>query len=133
MSSSLGQLIRDGRTAKRMTLRELSRRLGVSPPFMHDVEHDRRPLSLDRCKSVSEVLDIPLAELEARAGLSRDLLQWLRSRPDVLAMLHEARRGGQSLVLIPSRPIDDDMNRRIGGITHDDLIRQGAEERRGKR
>lgn len=98
---TLGKLIRDGRVAKRMTLRSLAADLNVSVPYLSYVEHDRRSVSLERLAAISRILDIPLSELEAHGGVSRGLVTWLRSRPDVLELLHEARRTGQPLILLP--------------------------------
>ena len=63
--ASLGTLIRDARTVKRITLRELARRMGVSAPYLSDVEHDRRTLSIDRCADVAWLTSWPMLWLDS--------------------------------------------------------------------
>lgn len=58
MSKLTGEQIRQGRYTKRMTLRALAKALGVSAPYLSDVEHDRRNLSEENTTKVAELLSI---------------------------------------------------------------------------
>lgn len=65
MSGSLafGTKIRELREAHRMTLRALAEKLGLSAPFLSDIEHGRRmPDSLD---AFAVIFDIDVEELRA--------------------------------------------------------------------
>ena len=94
---TLGEQVRAGRDAKRMTLRQLARALKVSAPFLSDVEHDRRNLSPDLMKRAAKVLDLDPVLLEAAQGYTRELADWVRRDPRPIAMLRESRRTGQPL------------------------------------
>ena len=61
---TFGQVIREAREAKGMTLRALARALEVSAPFLSDVEHDRRRPSRERLPSFAKVLGVELPVLE---------------------------------------------------------------------
>jgi transcriptional regulator with XRE-family HTH domain len=61
---TLGEIIREAREAKGLTLRALARALGVSAPFLSDIEHDRRRPDRRRLKAFSEALGIDLPSLE---------------------------------------------------------------------
>lgn len=94
---TLGEQIRAGRDAKKMTLRALARAIGVSAPFMSDVEHGRRPLTEERMRQVAAALDIDVVLLEAANGYTRDLADWIRDDHELVALLRESRRTGRPL------------------------------------
>ena len=90
---TFGQAVRWAREQRRLTLRQLGERLGVSAVYLCDIEHDRRgqPLAAELAK----VLGVRLVDLEARSGLTPDLKDWLSKRPDLIAALREVQRGRQ--------------------------------------
>lgn len=65
-SGRFGQALRQLRTEKGVKLRDLSEQIGVSLPYLSDVERGRRdPLSNSRIQKVAEILGVnPLPLLE---------------------------------------------------------------------
>lgn len=45
-SVSLGKLVMASREEAGLTLRQVAKAIGISIPFLHDVEHGRRPLAV---------------------------------------------------------------------------------------
>lgn len=79
---TLGDLVRDRRAALDMRLRELARRLEVTPSYVSDIENDRRVPSEDVLGRIAVVLDLPLEQLLAHAGrLGNDAERYLRQTP----------------------------------------------------
>ena len=67
---TIGQTIRVARKAAGMSIRELADRIGVSGPYIHDLEHDRRRLSSERWQMLVEALPTMTMRALADAYLS---------------------------------------------------------------
>ncbi len=91
-------------TAKReehdLTLREMARQIGVSAPFLSDVEKGRTaPLTKDRLDKVAEILHLDVDERTAmfdlvgrqRNTVAPDLPEYIMGRDYVAAALRTAR------------------------------------------
>jgi transcriptional regulator with XRE-family HTH domain len=79
---SLGEFIRRTRLERGMRLRELARRLDVTPSYVSDIENDRRTPSEDVLRRIADVLDLDLDELLARSGrIGSDAERYLRRTP----------------------------------------------------
>jgi transcriptional regulator with XRE-family HTH domain len=79
---TLGDIVREGRAALGMRLRELARRLEVTPSYVSDIENNRRIPSEDVLRRISAELHLPLDELVARAGrLGAGMERSLRKTP----------------------------------------------------
>ncbi len=63
MREAIGSSLRTTRTARRRTLREVSRRARVSLGYLSEVERGRKEASSELLASICEALDIALAEL----------------------------------------------------------------------
>src|SRR5690349_9018821 len=63
---TLGAYIRRVRDERDMSLREFARRIGCTPPFVSDVEHDRRNPSEDLLVEMARVLAVSQEELRKR-------------------------------------------------------------------
>ena len=60
---SFGEFLQDKREDRNITLREMAKRIGVSAPFLSDVEKGRTaPLTKERLDKVSEILDLSKEE-----------------------------------------------------------------------
>jgi transcriptional regulator with XRE-family HTH domain len=85
---SLGKRIRDRRQELGLTVRGFAARVGVQPPFVTDIEADRRrpgPEVLDR---IAAVLDVPLAELQALdPRITPEVKEWMDEQPRVSSLL----------------------------------------------
>lgn len=94
--ATLGDAIRYLREQRGLSLRELARRVGVSAPFLSDVERNRR--ATDKLAEVARALDVPLAELERfDSRLPADIKEWIASSPAVPALLREMRDSGMDV------------------------------------
>lgn len=96
--TSLGEAIRVLREQRRMTLRALAERVGVSAPFLSDIEHNRR--STDKLEAIAEVLEVPVEELRQLDGrVPPDLKEWLASHPGLVSLLRDLQTSGRPVPL----------------------------------
>jgi transcriptional regulator with XRE-family HTH domain len=63
---TLGAYIRRLRDERDISLRELAKRVGCTPPFISDVEHGRRHPSDEVRAEIARVLEVSLDELRQR-------------------------------------------------------------------
>jgi AcrR family transcriptional regulator/DNA-binding Xre family transcriptional regulator len=61
--AALGRRIRERRQRRRLSLRELARRLGVSAATVSQIEHGRTAVTVSRLARVAELLDVAVTEL----------------------------------------------------------------------
>jgi transcriptional regulator with XRE-family HTH domain len=79
---SLGETIRTARTTRDMKLRELARRVELTPSYISDIENDRRTPSEEVLRRIAGELGIDFEEIMARAGrFGSDADRYLRQRP----------------------------------------------------
>ncbi|HEU0168508.1 MAG TPA: helix-turn-helix transcriptional regulator [Chloroflexota bacterium] len=101
---ALGAEIRQRRMALGVSLREFARRIGVSAPFLSDIEAGRRNPSGDVLARIAGELQAPLAELEAEdTRLQPEVRRWVESQPEV----------GRMLRTLKNSPRRDEMLRRM--------------------
>lgn len=60
--------LKELREEKRMSQRDLCRLVGVSQPFLCDLEHGRRNATIDTWQKIADALDVPITELLEKAG-----------------------------------------------------------------
>ena len=98
--ANFGELLAALREEHDFTLRELARQLGVSAPFLSDVEKNRSaPLTKDRLDKVAEILHLNTDEKTAMSDLvgrqrntvAPDLPDYIMGRDYVAAALRTAR------------------------------------------
>jgi transcriptional regulator with XRE-family HTH domain len=83
MREAIGDSLRRARTARRRTLRDVSRKARVSLGYLSEVERGRKELSSELLAAICEALDVALHELlsEAAEAMAADaLLESARSR-----------------------------------------------------
>ena len=97
---TFGEYLKHKRDEKQISLREVARTLGVSAPFLSDVENNRRgPLTEERLADLAKVLNLnekEQAEMYDIVGnqkglLAPDLNPYVTERPHVNAALRTAR------------------------------------------
>ena len=97
---TFGEYLKHKREEKQISLREVARTLGVSAPFLSDVENNRRgPLTEERLADLAKVLHLnekEQAEMYDIVGkqkglLAPDLNPYVTERPYVNAALRTAR------------------------------------------
>ena len=98
--ANFGKFLTAKREERDLTLREMARQMGVSAPFLSDVEKDRTaPLTKDRLDKVAEILHLDVDERTAmfdlvgrqRNTVAPDLPDYIMGRDYVAAALRTAR------------------------------------------
>jgi len=95
LTETFGAFVRREREAKEIGLREMARRIGVSPTYLSNVERSwLPPPAEDRVKKMATILGVNADELLALAGkVSSDLTDIIRQRPREMGHFIRAARG----------------------------------------
>ena len=81
---TLGEIIRAGRLAKKLGLRELARELDITPSYLSDIENDRRVPSEEVLRKLAGRLDLDADHLLALAGrFGDDAERYMKRNPSV--------------------------------------------------
>ena len=81
-SRSLGDVIRTARLAADLSLRDLTKRVAVTPSYLSDIENDRRVPSQEVLSTIAVALQLDLDHLMALAGrLGDDAERFLKRHP----------------------------------------------------
>ena len=90
-----GALVRRRREAKEIGLREMAKKIGVSPTYMSKIERDEfSPPAEDKVLAIAKIIDCDPDELLALAGkVSSDLSEIIRQHPRELAALLRTTKG----------------------------------------
>lgn len=90
-----GEFVRRERAAKEIGLREMARKIGVSPTYLSKVERDEfPPPAEDKVKAIAEIIGCDVDQLLARAGkVASDLSDIIKRRPVELAELLRTTKG----------------------------------------
>ena len=98
--ANIGEFISKKRDEKQITLRKMADMLGVSAPFLTDVEKDRRnPFDMEKLSQLAKILDLSNEERELmfnlagkkRNAVAPDLPEYIMERDYVSAALRTAR------------------------------------------
>lgn len=98
--ANFGEFLNKKRVEKHITLRKMADMLGVSAPFLTDIEKDRRnPLDMDKLKLLAKILELSKEENELmlnlvgrkRNAVAPDLPEYIMERDYVSAALRTAR------------------------------------------
>ena len=93
-ATTLGEAIRLLRAERQMTLRALADKIGVSAPFLSDVEHGRR--QTNQYDAIAEAFDVPVDDLRDLDGrIPMELKKWLGENPQLVALLKDIRDSGK--------------------------------------
>lgn len=90
-----GAFIRREREGKQIGLREMAKKIGVSPTYLSKVERDEfPPPAEDKVRKIAAILGLDADELLALAGrVASDLTDIIRERPREMADFLRAARG----------------------------------------
>jgi transcriptional regulator with XRE-family HTH domain len=100
---TFGEYLKHKREEKQISLREVARTLGVSAPFLSDVENNRRgPLTEERLADLAKVLNLNEKEQsemydivgKQKGLLAPDLNPYVTERPYVNAALRTVQMAG---------------------------------------
>jgi transcriptional regulator with XRE-family HTH domain len=87
-SNSLGDIVRDARTARKITLRKFSAMIDKSPSYVSDIENDRRTPSEGVLREICDLLELDFDRLMALAGRFGDETErQLRKTPSLGTLL----------------------------------------------
>jgi transcriptional regulator with XRE-family HTH domain len=90
-----GALIRREREAREIGLREMAKKIGVSPTYLSKVERDEfPPPAEDKVRKIAEIIECDTDDLLARAGrVSSDISDIIKRRPVELTALLRTTKG----------------------------------------
>src|SRR6476660_9325994 len=90
-----GALVRREREAKEIGLREMAKKIGVSPTYLSKIERgDFDPPAEDKVRRIAEIIGHDPDELLALAGrVASDLTDIIRKRPRQMADFLRAAKG----------------------------------------
>jgi HTH-type transcriptional regulator, competence development regulator len=87
-SSSLGDIVRDARTARKITLRKFAAMIDKSPSYVSDIENDRRTPSEGVLREICDLLALDFDRMMALAGRFGDETErQLRKTPSLGTLL----------------------------------------------
>jgi transcriptional regulator with XRE-family HTH domain len=93
-----------------LTLRGLAEKVGVSAPFLSDVEHGRR--QTDRYDELAAALHVPVDELRALdSRIPPELKDWLSANPKLVGLLKDMHSSGRP---VPLEALRSTLRRRGG-------------------
>jgi transcriptional regulator with XRE-family HTH domain len=92
---SFGAVVRGEREAKQIGLREMAKKIGISPTYLSKVERDEfPPPAEDKVRKIAEIIGRDADELLALAGrVASDLTDIIRQRPREMADFLRAAKG----------------------------------------
>lgn len=85
IAKTLGEIVREKRNAADISLRELARRIGITPPFLSDIELGRRNPSEEVLAKMAQELKVPLEDLKKfdnRESIT-DLKRMMEENPEL--------------------------------------------------
>lgn len=97
---NFGDFITQKREEKKISLREMAKKLNITPPYLSDVEKDRRnPFDLERLQFIAIILLLSeedkttMMDLagKRRNEIAPDLIEYIRERNYVTAALRTVR------------------------------------------
>jgi len=78
----IGEKIKTERIKKKISLRELSRKLEISAAYLVDIEKGRRPPNYELLQKISDLLDIPISTLNKyNLEMPRHIRDWIEKHP----------------------------------------------------
>src|SRR6478736_6534379 len=94
-TEKFGAFIRREREAKEIGLREMAKKVGVSPTYLSKVERDEfSPPAEDKVRAIAGIIGCDVDDLLARAGrVSTDITDIIKRRPVELAALLRTTKG----------------------------------------
>ena len=80
----IGDVLRDLRLQKAMTLRQVASRASVALGYLSEVERGQKEASSEILASVAEALDVPISTIMREVGDRISVLEGLQVFPDVV-------------------------------------------------
>lgn len=94
-ANSFGAFVRREREAREIGLREMARRIGVSPTYLSKVEReDFTPPTEQKVRAIAQIIECDADELLALAGrVSEDVTEIIKREPRALSALLRTTSG----------------------------------------
>jgi len=90
---SLGEKIKQERTKRKISLRELARKLGISAAYLVDIEKNRRLPSEKILQKVADLLEVPTSVFdEFSPEVPKPVKDWIQKNPLVARVLSFLKR-----------------------------------------
>ena len=90
MTADLGNRIRESRVARHLGLRELAKKVHISPTHLSDIENHRRAPSEDLLKLLAENLSLDFHDLMLLAGkVYSTTQQYVRQVPEAITLFRK--------------------------------------------
>jgi transcriptional regulator with XRE-family HTH domain len=88
MRTEIGDVLRDYRTERKMTLRDVSAKSSVALGYISEIERGQKEASSEVLASIVEALDVPLSrmlmEVADRLAMFEDLAAPITPIPDII-------------------------------------------------
>lgn len=93
--TTLGEWLRQSRSAKSISLRGLAERLQVTPSYLSDIENDRRVPAEDVLRRMAGLLELDFEDMMVRAGrFGEDAERYLRKQPEAVRLFRRISEVG---------------------------------------
>jgi HTH-type transcriptional regulator, competence development regulator len=94
-SEKFGAFIRRERESREIGLREMAKKIGVSPTYLSKIERDEfSPPAEDKVKAIAKIIECDADDLLARAGrVSSEITDIIKRHPVQLAALLRTTKG----------------------------------------
>lgn len=84
---SLGEILRQARIEKGVSLRGLARQLSITPSYLSDIENDRRVPAEEVLQRMADFLGLAFDDLMTRAGrFGEQTEQYMRKQPEAVRL-----------------------------------------------
>ena len=81
-NKSLGDVVREARASKGLSLRQLALHLNKTPSYLSDIENDRRVPAEDLLRQIARVFSLDFDDLMARGGrFGEDTVRYVMKTP----------------------------------------------------
>jgi transcriptional regulator with XRE-family HTH domain len=87
---TFGAALKWARLQRGLTQKQVAEKAKLIVTFYCAVEGDKR--HTERLDTLAKVLGVEVGELQDRAGLTQDLIQWLKQKPHIVRRLWRVRR-----------------------------------------
>ncbi len=98
---TIGDVIHDGRAKLKLSLRDITKKLDITPSYLSDIENNRRVPSEDVLAKLAKHLNLDYNDLMARAGrFGDDAVRYMMRTPAagvLFRRLAEGRASGETV------------------------------------
>jgi transcriptional regulator with XRE-family HTH domain len=94
---TIGDVIHDARAKKKVSLRDITKKLRITPSYLSDIENNRRVPSEEVLGRLAELLELDYDDLMARAGrFGEDAVRYMMRTPAAGVLFRRLAEGKAS-------------------------------------